>query len=115
MKSNYAQFWSSDETPDRSFTTEQIYELITTSIGDGYLKPGDKLLSYRKMAKKVDISKTSVHRIYNRLSDNGWVNTIKGSGTYVSPCFPNYQRLYPSDLSVKSLPLSLGMPLAVKV
>lgn len=110
MKSNYAQFWSSDETPGHSYTTEELYELITISIAEGYLKPGDKLLSYWKMGEKADLSKTSVHRIYNRLSDNGWVNMIHGSGTYVSSCFPNYQLLYPSDLAVKSLPLSLGSP-----
>lgn len=42
----------------------EVYETIVDDIEKGYLKYNDKIPSIRKMAKQLDVSKTTVESAY---------------------------------------------------
>lgn len=111
MKRFNAGMWSFPQPPNPLITNDGIYELIIKYIEEGILKPGQKLPSYRTIADKTRLPRTSVSRVYERLIDNGWLKALVGSGTYVAFNFPNYELLYPATRAVKSLPIPLRIPL----
>ena len=44
-----------------------VYDSIVDDIQNGYLKYNDKIPSIRKMAKKLDVSRTTVESAYLQL------------------------------------------------
>lgn len=63
------------------------YELIATdiqrSIEDGTLKPGDKLPTVVEFCELYGVSKITVKRAMDRITELGLVTSRRGSGTYV--------------------------------
>lgn len=110
MKRFNAEMWSLPQAPNRSISDE-LHDLIIKYIEEGILRPGQRLPSYRSMGERVNLAKTLIHRIYERLADKGWVTTKHGAGTYVAANFPNFELLYPATRVVKSLPIRLGLSL----
>lgn len=51
---------------------------------DGELKPGELLMSMRKLAKELHISVITVQKAYESLQRDGFIETVSGKGTYVS-------------------------------
>ncbi len=56
---------------------------LRNEIAVGTLKPNDRLLPQRDLSKKFDCSRGTVQRALRQLTDEGLVQSIKGSGTYV--------------------------------
>jgi GntR family transcriptional regulator len=50
----------------------------------GALRPGDPLLSMRRLAKELSISIITTKRAYQDLEAAGYVYSVVGKGTYVS-------------------------------
>ena len=61
----------------------QIYKQIKEQILNGGLKSGDKLLSYREIAKRFDVSIITVTKAYELLSDEKLI-TSSQKGCFVS-------------------------------
>ena len=62
----------------------QLYEYYRNLIELGRMQPGEKLPSIRKCALERQISKTTVENSYMQLCAEGYIQSVAGSGYYVS-------------------------------
>ncbi|ABS33830.1 GntR family transcriptional regulator [Clostridium botulinum] len=63
---------------------EQILCQIKVAIIQGELKEGEILPSIRNLAKEVGVSVITTKRAYEELEKEGFVETVKGKGTFVA-------------------------------
>ncbi|MDS1003998.1 GntR family transcriptional regulator [Clostridium sporogenes] len=63
---------------------EQILLQIKAAIMQGELKEGEILPSIRNLAKEVGVSVITTKRAYEELEKEGFVETVKGKGTFVA-------------------------------
>lgn len=63
--------------------SSQIVELIKSQILNNKLHPGEKLPPIREMGKIVGAGNYSVRQAFARLTKEGIINTVRGSGTFV--------------------------------
>ena len=63
----------------------QLYENIRNLIDNEQLKEGEKLPSIRSLAKKLQINNITVVNSYKLLEQEGYIYSVRGSGTYVKP------------------------------
>lgn len=68
---------------------EQVYQILRDHILEGRLPPGTKMPSTRALSEMMSISRNSAIAGYDRLLDEGYILTRKGSGTYVSHNIPD--------------------------
>lgn len=65
-----------------------IYEQITTQIKEliltGELQPGQKLPSIRALANGLRISAITTKRAYTDLEAQGFIETVRGKGSFVT-------------------------------
>lgn len=64
---------------------EQIEQQIKTQILDGTLKADTQLPSIRQLARDLKISVITTTRVYNDLSDQGFIISVVGKGYFVAP------------------------------
>ena len=68
--------------------SEPIYEQICTQIKDmvltGELIPGDMITSVRALAKELSIGVLTVQKAYDKLQQEGIIETVVGKGTYIT-------------------------------
>ena len=62
---------------------EDIVEQIQQLISGGQLKPGDKLLSERELADRLQVSRVSVREAIRSLEMLGFIEIRHGEGTFV--------------------------------
>lgn len=62
---------------------EEIVDQIKQLITGGELKPGDKLLSERELADKLQVSRVSVREAIRALEMLGFIEIRQGEGTFV--------------------------------
>ena len=62
---------------------EEIAEQIQLLISGGALKPGDKLLSERELADRLQVSRVSVREAIRSLEMLGFIEIRQGEGTFV--------------------------------
>ena len=63
---------------------KQICRQITEAIGNGKLKPGDRLPSMNQLAIQLGISRETPKKAYNRLLREGVVMSQQGKGVFVA-------------------------------
>lgn len=63
---------------------EQISEQIKEHIFKGILNEGDMLPSIRSLAKELHISVITTKRAYEELERDGFIETVRGKGTFVA-------------------------------
>jgi len=63
---------------------ERLKELIITEI----LKPDEQLPSVRTLAQQLTINPNTIQKAYRELENQGYIYSIKGKGSYVSPASP---------------------------
>lgn len=63
---------------------EQICTQIKAQIINGTLNEGDILPSIRHLAKDLRISVITTKRAYEELEKDGFIETVKGKGSYVA-------------------------------
>jgi GntR family transcriptional regulator/MocR family aminotransferase len=68
---------------------QQLYEELRRAILNGRLPQGQRIPSTRSMAKSLGISRTTVTQSYEQLLSEGYLQTIVGSGTFVSAQLPD--------------------------
>jgi len=61
----------------------QIMEQIQDSVIGGLLEPGEQLPSVRDLALRLTINPNTVARAYQELEKEGYIQTIKGRGSFV--------------------------------
>ena len=75
---------------------QNLINYIQEQITDGQLDPGEKVPSENQLAERFHISRQTVRKAIGTLEEEGLVQRIRGSGTYVS----NYlcgQFYFPED------------------
>lgn len=63
---------------------EQISDQIKALIMSGELKSGEGIPSIRSMAKSLHISVLTVQKAYDKLQEEGFIETTAGKGCFVS-------------------------------
>lgn len=62
---------------------KQLIDEILEDIKQGRLNPEDKLPTERELAERLGISRGTVKKAYKELADNGVIDVIQGSGSYI--------------------------------
>ncbi|WP_163392002.1 GntR family transcriptional regulator [Enterovibrio norvegicus] len=68
---------------DPSPKFRQLMTQIQRQIVSGVLKPGDKLLSVRKLAAELNINPMTISRCYQLMEKQGWLERKRGVGMLV--------------------------------
>lgn len=63
---------------------EQISDQIKVLIMSGELQAGEAIPSIRSMAKSLHISVLTVQKAYDKLQEDGFIETTAGKGCFVS-------------------------------
>ncbi|EAF5657428.1 GntR family transcriptional regulator [Listeria innocua] len=63
---------------------KQIVHYIHTEIVTGIYKAGDKLLSVRELATKLEVNPTTIQRAYAELEEAAIIFTVRGTGKYLT-------------------------------
>ncbi len=66
---------------------EQIREQIRQLIVEGKLRPGSHIPSSRQLADQLGVSRNTVLLAFNRLESDSYIETAKGSHTFVSQVY----------------------------
>lgn len=82
----------------------QVYKNIKESIENGSLKEGDKLPSIRGLSKKLDVNNITIVNAFKLLEKEGFVYSIKGSGTYVRPSNYNIDLEFVDNKNIELMP-----------
>lgn len=64
---------------------EQIEQQIKAQIIDGTVKADEQLPSIRQLARDLKISVITTTRVYNDLSDEGYIISVAGKGYFAAP------------------------------
>ncbi len=64
---------------------EQIKNSIISQIMNDELKENDMIPSIRNLAKDIKISVMTIKKAYDELEEEGYIKSIQGKGTFVSP------------------------------
>jgi DNA-binding transcriptional regulator YhcF (GntR family) len=65
----------------------QLAWALRARIGAGELKPGERLPALRDLAQATGVNVNTARVVYQRLEQEGLIETRKGSGTFVAPTF----------------------------
>jgi GntR family transcriptional regulator/MocR family aminotransferase len=76
-----------DPSASDSLQSQLIGE-ISTSITTGRLAPGTRLPGTRALSQQLGVSRNTVLLAFAALEAEGFVETRKGAGTFVSPASP---------------------------
>ncbi|MBC1743621.1 GntR family transcriptional regulator [Listeria welshimeri] len=63
---------------------KQIVHYIHTEIVTGIYAAGDKLLSVRELATKLEVNPTTIQRAYAEMEEAGIIYTVRGTGKYMT-------------------------------
>lgn len=67
----------------------QLYGGLRSAILEQRLKPGARLPSTRSLASILGLARNTVHGAYDQLMAEGYLETRRGSGTYVAASLPD--------------------------
>jgi GntR family transcriptional regulator/MocR family aminotransferase len=68
--------------------TRQIYRKLRERILDGRLKAGERLPASRELAEELAVARKTVTNVYDLLISEGFLDSRRGSGTYVADSIP---------------------------
>src|SRR5262245_35580853 len=63
---------------------ERVREQLLTSFHLGRLRPGDRFLSVRRLADMTGLNRKTIHRAFQELVREGYLDVRPGSGTFVA-------------------------------
>ena len=79
----------------------QIRDYIKQMILKGLLSQGQKLPSTRELSSILNVSRNTVILAYEYLQDEGFIEILKGKGTFVSAINIDYQNQWEFDWNSK--------------
>ncbi|WP_338677499.1 GntR family transcriptional regulator [Streptomyces sp. SCSIO 30461] len=80
-----------DSQPKRKPNAREIASRVRDEIAAGTFGPGDRLPGARAYAKKLGVALMTVQNAYAQLQEEGLVEGVSGSGTYVRDPAPGEQ------------------------
>jgi DNA-binding transcriptional regulator YhcF (GntR family) len=66
----------------------QLAWALRTRMGDGDFAPGERLPGMRDLAEAIGVNLNTVRAVYQRLEQEGLIESQQGSGTFVAPGGP---------------------------
>ncbi|GCD75763.1 GntR family transcriptional regulator [Acetobacter pasteurianus NBRC 3299] len=80
------------ELGEKDTLTNRLIQFIQRNIEQGHIVPGERLPSIRELADLYSVSHVTAACVYNKLSENGYVQSKNRSGYYVTkqPILPSY-------------------------
>lgn len=85
----------------------QIYDYYRRGILTGKLHPAERLASTRDLAATLSVARATVAEAYDQLTAEGYLEAVRGSGTFVCRSLP--QEIRPPQVqTVKSPPVKLS-------
>lgn len=63
---------------------EQIRSQLADQVGDGRLRPGDRLPTVRRLAQDLGVAANTVARAYRELEQGGVIETRGRAGSFVT-------------------------------
>jgi GntR family transcriptional regulator / MocR family aminotransferase len=66
----------------------QLYDWFRGAIVEGRLRPGQRLPSTRRLARELDVSRITVLWAYEQLIAEGYLQSVRGSGTVIAASIP---------------------------
>jgi DNA-binding transcriptional regulator YhcF (GntR family) len=66
----------------------QLAWALRTRIGEGDFAPGQRLPGMRDLAEAIGVNLNTVRAVYQRLEQEGLIESRQGSGTFVAPSGP---------------------------
>ncbi|MBN6885838.1 GntR family transcriptional regulator [Cytobacillus horneckiae] len=67
---------------------EQLVDKIKELIIIEVMKPDEQLPSVRSMAQELAINPNTIQKAYRELENQGYIYSVKGKGSFVSPATP---------------------------
>ncbi len=64
---------------------EQVMDSLRRLVVSGVMKPDEKLPSVRELATSLTINPNTIQRAYRELETEGYIYTVSGRGSFVSP------------------------------
>jgi GntR family transcriptional regulator len=61
----------------------QLMRQVIDAVAGARLRPGDKLPSHRELSQELVIAPLTVKKAYDELERDGYIQTVRGQGTYV--------------------------------
>jgi GntR family transcriptional regulator/MocR family aminotransferase len=71
---------------------DRLYGELRKAVLEGRLGAGEKLPSTRDLAAAQALSRNTVSHAYDRLAREGYIQTRRGSGTFVAPQASDFDR-----------------------
>ena len=69
---------------------QQVYAQLRSAILSGELKGGSRLPSTRALAEELSVSRNTILNAYRQLMAEGYIESARGSGTYVARVVPEH-------------------------
>ena len=86
----------------RGDLTAGIYRALRDGIRDGHLRPGDRVPPTRELAKRLEVSRTTVATAYDRLTAEGFLTGRSRAGTFVTAApTPDRRRRDPTETGLR--------------
>ena len=89
----------------------QVYEEWRQGILSGRFRPGARVPSTRELAAMLSVARTTVTAAYDQLVAEGYLESVRGSGTFVCRELPDalrHPRRTPVPRSAAEVPLRLS-------
>ena len=64
---------------------EQVKDDLRRLVVTGAMQPGEKLPSVRALASQLAINPNTIQRAYRELENEGYIVSVPGKGSFVSP------------------------------
>ncbi len=77
------------KTSSRVPLYQQLFAQLRAMILSGDLKPGSRLPATRQLVQWLDCSRSTVLLVFEMLAAEGYIETRRGSGTYVASTLPD--------------------------
>lgn len=61
---------------------EQVYNAVKNMILDGEIKPNEKIISVRELAKALGVNPNTVTKAFNALERDNIIYTVPGKGSF---------------------------------
>lgn len=87
-----------DRESSKTIST-QIYSAIRKMIFSGALHAGERLPSSRTLALELDVSRTTINNVFERLTEEGLIDSKTGAGSFVCPTLSTHLHKLPSPSS----------------
>jgi GntR family transcriptional regulator len=91
----------------------QIIEALTAQIGEGRLKPYDRLPSEKELCQEWQASRSTVRKAMDQLTDRGKIFRVPGKGSFVS--FPKISHNASQILSFTEKMKAQGLDVVTKL